>query len=482
MVHQTGKTKVLYPLAASRIASRIPAHDLKPLWISFSFHVGLFHPHLYVGLSRRFRTVPFFSLFPNIFGLNGNIYQIFPTLVKIFDLFSFFMYTLYMVISRCIKSFITSSFVFGPRGTGKTTWLKQTFPDAIYIDLLDSDTFRYYSARPERITNIAADNPGKKCIIIDEVQKIPELLQNVHRMIENDKTLQFILTGSSSRKLKRKGVDLLAGRAVEKHFHPFIAHELGSSFNLEKALVFGMVPLIVSAQDQKETQKSYINLYLNEEIKEDSLTRNIGNFNRFLEVISFSQGSVLNCSEISRDSEVKRNTVDSYMSILEDLLIGIRIPVFQKRAKRALINNRKFYFFDCGVFQSLRPRGPLDDTSSITGIALETLIMQHLRAWIDYSGANVKLYFWRSRGGIEVDFVLYGENTFHAFEVKNTMNPRGKDSSGLREFVKDYPEVKPVLLYRGNEIKHRDGIPWIPVDYFLRKLSPGIELEEVISG
>lgn len=387
-----------------------------------------------------------------------------------------------MEYSRCIEKFAENAFLFGPRGTGKSTWLRKTYPEAGYLDFLDSETYRFYSARPERISKAVADSPGTKRFIIDEIQKVPEVLSDLHRLIESERSIQFILTGSSSRKLKKRGVDLLAGRALNKRFHPLMACEMKDDFDLERALRFGMVPLISTSANPEHTRRSYIDLYLNEEVKEEGLTRNIGNFARFLETMSFSQGSVLNLSEVSRDSEVKRNTVDAYTSILEDLLIAVRLPVFAKRAKRAVINRRKFYFFDCGVFAGLRPRGPLDVDGSLEGLTLETLVMQHLRAWIDYSEKSVSLYFWRTRGGAEVDFVLYGEDTFVAVEVKNTAFPRARDTSGLRTFVKDYPEAQPVLLYRGTDRKHRDGIPWLPVDTFLKALSPEVEITHLADG
>ncbi|MBD3321258.1 MAG: AAA family ATPase [Chitinivibrionales bacterium] len=386
-----------------------------------------------------------------------------------------------MRYKRFLQTIHTTSFLFGPRGTGKSTWLKEKYPHAAYIDMLNSETFRYYSAFPERALRILDDYPQKECFIIDEVQKVPDILSNLHSFIEDHKDILFILTGSSSRKLKAKGVDLLAGRALLKTFHPFMASELGNDFDIDKALTLGMVPLVLTSSAPLETQRSYINLYLNEEVKEEGLTRNIGNFTRFLEIISFSQGSVLNLSEISRDSEVKRNTLDSYVSILEDLLIAVRIPVFSHRAKRELIRSRKFYFFDCGVFQGIRTKGPLEDAASLRGTALETLVMQHLRAWIEYSGKEIQLYFWRTRGGSEVDFIIYGENTFFAFEVKNTRNPRAKDTSGLRSFGQDYPPARLVLLYRGKEKKRRDGVDWIPVERFLRALSPDMSMQDVCS-
>ncbi|MBD3240652.1 MAG: DUF4143 domain-containing protein, partial [Chitinivibrionales bacterium] len=330
------------------------------------------------------------------------------------------------------------------------------------------------------IGDLPGEYPQARCFVVDEVQKVPEILSDLHRLIEDRKDLQWILTGSSCRKLKRTGVDLLAGRALNRCFHPLMAIEMGEYFDLKRALDIGMLPLIVSADNPAATRGSYIDLYLDQEVREEGLTRNVGAFARFLETMSFSQGAVTNLSEISRDSEVKRNTVDSFVSILEDLLIGVRIPPFERRAKRAVVKSRKFYFFDCGVYQGIRPRGPLDDSSSLQGVVLETLVMQHLRAWIDYSGAAVRLYFWRTRGGSEVDFVLYGDRTFVAIEVKNTARPRSRDTAGLRTFVRDYPESAVVLLYRGTERKRRDGVLWIPVEQFLRELTPDAALSEVL--
>ena len=314
-----------------------------------------------------------------------------------------------------------SYFLFGPRGTGKSTWLKLRYPDdALYIDLLSPDLFRLYVARPERLNELIRGNPDKKVVIIDEIQKVPALLDVVHQIIENDKNIRFILTGSSSRKLKRAGVDLLAGRAVLKTLHPFMATELGKDFQFDHALKFGLLPLICNSLDPAETLSAYVSLYLNEEVKMEGLVRNIGNFSRFLEIISFSNGSILNNTEIARESQVGRKAVESYISILEDLLIAYKIPVFTKRAKRQLISHPKFYFFDAGVFRAIRPSGPLDIPSEIEGIALETLIMQHLMAWIAYHGNGNKLYYWRTRNGIEVDFVVYGTDNLTAIEIKNT--------------------------------------------------------------
>jgi len=367
--------------------------------------------------------------------------------------------------------FSQSFFLFGPRGTGKSLWLKNRFPEALYIDLLKPDTRRQLEARPERLEELVKGSPNTHTIIIDEVQKVPDLLNLVHYLIEENKELQFILTGSSSRKLKRSGVDLLAGRAVLRKCHPFLLSELGDRFDEEKILQNGLLPLIWNSPYPKAELGAYIDLYLKEEIQQEGYVRNLGDFSRFLETISFSQGSVLNQSEISRECEVERKTVSGYIGILEDLLLSIRLPVFTKRAKRRLIRHEKFYFFDTGVYRHLRPKGPLDKPSEIEGIVLEGLVMQHLRAWIDYSQNDTSLYYWRTKSGTEVDFILYGSEIFTAIEVKNSAKVRRSDLGGLKAFREDYPESQQLLLYRGKDKLQVDGILCLPWELFLKKLT-----------
>lgn len=308
-------------------------------------------------------------------------------------------------------------------------------------------------------------------MVIDEIQRVPELLSVVHQCIE-DQRIRFILTGSSARKLKRTGVDLLAGRAGLSHVHPFMASELGNEFSLTNALKVGLVPLVVASEEPTVTLAGYISLYLREEVMAEGLVRNIGNFSRFLEVISFSHGSILNISEVSRECEVSRKTVEGYVSILEDMLLGERIPVFAKRAKRVLVKQSKFYYFDAGIFRSLRPKGPLDRPEEIDGLALEGLVGQHLRAWCDYTGGH-RLFFWRTPGGTEADFVVYGESVFCAVEVKNSRTVTRKDLRGLRAFKSDYPESDVALLYRGHERLLIDGVLCLPCTDFLTALTPG---------
>jgi predicted AAA+ superfamily ATPase len=365
-----------------------------------------------------------------------------------------------------------SFIIFGPRGTGKSTWLRNTFPDAYRVDLLDDRAYRDYIGHPERIKEVVTANPHTKHFIIDEVQKAPKLLDSIHSLIAEDKTNQFILSGSSARKLRRGGVNLLAGRAILTHFHPFMAAELGPDFSLETALRTGLIPLIVSANEPDKTLATYIALYLKEEVKEEGLVRNVGSFARFLEAISFSHGSILNLNHIARECQVSRKVVENYLSIIEDLLIGYKLPVFLKRARREMTVQPKFFLFDAGVYHHLRPKGPLDSPDEIGGIALEGLVLQHLKAWCDYSDGPVDCFFWKTRGGSEVDFILYGENYFWAIEVKNSRQIHPKSLKSLKAFLTDYPEAGGMLLYRGTEKRQIDGIACWPVEDFLLHLKP----------
>lgn len=365
-----------------------------------------------------------------------------------------------------------SFFIFGPRGTGKSTWLKKTYPDAYLVDLLDDETFRNHIAHPDRIKQIVRGNPSVKRYIIAEIQKAPAMLDSIHSLIEEYKTHQFILTGSSARKLRHGGVNLLAGRALLTHFHPFMAAELGADFSLNAALRNGLIPLVLSTKSPEKTLATYIALYLKEEVKEEGLVRDLGAFARFLEAISFSHGSILNVSNMARECQVSRKIVENHISIMEDLLLGYKLPVFTRRAKRAMTAQPKFYLFDAGVYYHLRPKGPLDSPHEIGGLALEGLVMQHLKAWCDYMDTPVGCYFWRSRGGSEVDFILYGEHHFHAVEVKNAKQIHPKSLKSLKTFLGDYPEARAILLYNGSEKLMIEGITCWPVEDFLLQLKP----------
>lgn len=366
-----------------------------------------------------------------------------------------------------------SFFLFGPRGTGKSTLVKERLPEALYIDLLDPETERKYSAYPERLREAMAVLSSETAVVVDEIQKVPQLLDLIHSIIEEKKGWRFVLTGSSSRKLKRSGVDLLAGRVLLRNLHPFMAAEVSDIFSLEDSLNIGLLPIVLDSKEPEEVLQAYISLYLQEEVRIEGLVRKLGGFSRFLEAISFSHASILNISNIARECAIGRKTVEGYINILEDLFLGFQIDVFTKRAKRSLISHPKFYLFDAGIYRALRPKGPLDRPEEILGHALEGLVAQHLRAWVEYTNRDYKLYFWRSRGGVEVDFIIYGPEGFYAVEVKNSRKLYSKDLSHLKNFKRDYPESKGYLLYRGKDKLMKEGILCLPCEDFLLQLCPG---------
>ena len=384
--------------------------------------------------------------------------------------------------NRFITQSSGSFFLFGPRGTGKSTWLEAALPEAYTVNLLLADVRRQLTGNPERLHSIVAEHPDKSVFVIDEIQRVPDLLDSVHDIMEKSPHLKFVLTGSSARKLKRAGkdTDMLGGRAVKRTCHPFMAAEMGMDFNLADALRLGMIPLVRYPRNNtsEEVLGTYLDVYLQEEIVNEGLVRKLDDFARFLEMASFSHGAILSMSDIAREAEVKRSTVDGYFSILESLMVAYRLPVFTKRARRQLVGHDKFYLFDAGVYRTLRPKGPLDRPEEIDGAALEGLVHQHLRAWLDYSLVRGGLYFWRTRAGTEVDFVVYTDNGFWAIEVKNAKKVSGGDFSGLKAFHEDYPEAKTILLYRGEESKVQDGTMVLPVEKFLQRLRPGAPLVE----
>jgi predicted AAA+ superfamily ATPase len=318
-----------------------------------------------------------------------------------------------------------------------------------------------------------AGNPGAEIIVIDEVQKVRALLDEIHGLIESAPAPRWILTGSSARKLRRSGTGLLGGRAALRSMPPFMAAELGDDFDLGRALLQGLLPLVWDSAEPGENLRGYVGVYLKEEIQMEGLVRNLDGFSRFLEAASFSQASVLNISEVARECQISRKTVEGHIEILEDLLLGWRLPVFTRRAKRKLTSHPKFYWFDAGVYRSVRPTGPLDRPEEIAGAALEGLVAQHLRAWADDAGTGCNLGFWRTSTGQEVDFVVHGEPGFWGIEVKHTGTIRGKDLRSLKAFRREYPEAAVRFLYQGKERLEIDGILCLPCAEYLREIVPG---------
>lgn len=366
-----------------------------------------------------------------------------------------------------------SFFLFGPRGTGKSSWVKQRFPEALYLDLLESELYNDLLANPQRLENLIPSR-FKEWIILDEVQKIPPLLNEVHRLIEKEKH-KFILTGSSARSLRKKGVNLLAGRALTYLMHPLTAIELADDFRLDHSLKYGQLPSVYMEVDPKRYLESYVTTYLREEIQQEGLTRNLAAFTRFLEAASFSQGSVLSISNVARECSIERKVVENYFSILEDLLLGIKLPVFTKKAKRRLVAHPKFYFFDVGVFRTLRPMGPLDSPEQVEGSSYESLVLQELRAVNDYFDLGYTLYYWRTSNAVEVDFILYGKRGIKAIEVKRVGKISSDTLKGLNAFLAEFPMADAYLFYGGKHPMKEGKITIIPMAEGLKTLRKILE-------
>ncbi len=364
----------------------------------------------------------------------------------------------------------SSFFIFGPRGTGKTTWLRRRFdsPKALYLDLLDNDIYTELLAAPHRLESLVPSSTVE-WVVLDEIQRVPALLSEVHRLIEA-RGLKFAMTGSSARSLRKRGVNLLAGRALTYHMHPLAAAEMGGDFDVQHAMQFGMLPTVSSHSAPGEYLKSYVTTYLREEIQQEGFARNLANFTRFLETASFSQASPLNIAQVARESSLNRNVVEAYFGILEDLLIALRLPVFTKRAKRRLVAHPKFYYFDAGVYRAIRPRGPLDTPEEADGACIETLCLQQLRAVNEELRLDYTLYYWRTSDGTEVDFVLYGPRGLKAFEIKRSRRYARSDLNGLKAFRKDYPIAECYLLYGGEHPREEDNIRILPLENAMKNL------------
>ncbi|NBX84465.1 MAG: ATP-binding protein [Gammaproteobacteria bacterium] len=360
-----------------------------------------------------------------------------------------------------------SIFLLGPRGTGKTAWLQQFIHDSIYIDLLNYSVFSNLCADPSRLAEkIPPHFSG--WVILDEIQRIPELLNEVHRLIET-KHIKFILTGSSARKLRRHHTNLLAGRALRYNMHPLLPQEMEKDFQINKALELGLLPAAYQYDNPHRYLETYIQTYLQEEVIQEGLTRNLNAFTKFLEVASFSQGATINATEIAREVGIDRQVIQNYFSILEELLIAHRLPAFTKRAKRRLIQKDRFYFFDAGIYRFLRPKGILDSPSEIEGAGLETLFLQIFLGLNDYLEWHKTIYYWKSSSGLEVDFVIYGDS-LHAFEIKHSKHITPKFLNSLKAFKEDYPMAKTYILYMGQETLYFDDIIAYPMEWALMNL------------
>lgn len=359
-----------------------------------------------------------------------------------------------------------SFFLFGPRATGKTTLIKHQFPEARIYDLLDSLTFSRLLKNPGLLEEENGDNAPASPVIIDEIQKLPLLLDEVHRLIEK-RGWKFLLTGSSARKLKRGAANLLAGRAWMAHLFPLTFHEL-PGFDLIGYLNSGGLPAVHFSNDPREELASYVALYLKEEIQAESLTRNLPAFSSFLDAVALSNGEEINMESFSGDCGVSPITVKNYIQILEDTLIGFSLPGFRKTKKRKAITRIKHYLFDVGVVNHLCQRGPIQEKSELFGKAMEQFIIQEIRAYLDYQRMALPMYYWRSTSQFEVD-LLVGQKM--ALEVKGASLVQEKHLKGIRA-LKEEGLIEKYMVVSMDEEERRtsDGIMIYPWRKFLEKL------------
>jgi uncharacterized protein len=365
-----------------------------------------------------------------------------------------------------------SLFLFGPRQTGKTTYLHEKYPTARFVDLLDARTFRELSARPELLR--LSLTPSDTLIVIDEIQKLPALLDEVHLLIERDKALRFILTGSSARKLHQKSTNLLAGRALTVRMHPLVSPEV-EFCDLDKRLQLGGLPSVLTSAIPHEDLAAYVGTYLKEEIQAEGVARRIESFSRFLEVAALSNGELLNFTQIASDAAVPSRTVQNYYRILEDTLLGYQLPPFRKTPTRKAVATAKFYFFDVGVAHALMGREVVRPRTNEYGRALEHLIFLELRAYLDYTRNRTALTFWRTHTQHEVDF-LVGDAI--AIEVKAKERVGEQDLRGLRALAGELALARKIVV--SNEMWRRttdDHIEIVIVDEFLRDLWAGKVIE-----
>lgn len=351
-----------------------------------------------------------------------------------------------------------SFFLFGPRATGKSTLIRQQLAEeAFVIDLLDSRNFLRLSATPGDLEAMVAAS-GKALVVIDEVQRIPELLNEVHRLIES-KRLRFLLTGSSARKLKRGQANLLAGRVWEARLFPLIYREI-PDFDLDRHLLYGGLPMVWLGEEPAEDLDAYAHTYLTEEIMAEGLIRKLPPFSRFLRVMALSNGEMLNFAKLASDCQVPPSTVAEYVALLEDTLVGYLLPAWTESKKRKAIRTAKFYFFDCGVTHLLAGTRTLDRNSDLYGKSFEQFIGGEIRAWLSYQRIKQPLCYWRSAHGDEVDYLI-GEDV--AVEVKSSTRVSWRDFKGLDRLAEE-GVFKHYLLVSQDPTEMRDGsrhaLPW----------------------
>lgn len=359
-------------------------------------------------------------------------------------------------------------FLWGSRQTGKTTLLRQRYPGAIWLDLLKTEEFRRYTAQPERLRE-EVDASGAAFVVVDEIQKVPSLLDEVHWLIENRGTT-FALCGSSARKVRQGHANLLGGRATRFELLGLTAAELGSEFDLDRLLNHGSLPRMYLSARPDRLHRAYVADYLKEEVAAEGLVRNLPAFSDFLDIAALSDGGLINYSTIGRECGVSGHTARSYFEILVDTLLGRWLPAWRRRPKRRVIQAPKFYFHDVGVVNQLARRGHLERGSELYGKAFESWVFHELTAWNTYREHHLPLSYWRLASGIEVDFVLGDMEV--AIEAKASARIGPGHLKGLREIARDHPGLRRRILVclEPRPRRTEDGIDVLPVESFIEVL------------
>lgn len=376
---------------------------------------------------------------------------------------------------RLLQAPSSSFFLFGMRGVGKTTWARDRFPDAYGIDLLREDAYQSHMVDPRLFRRKLADLPPGSWVVVDEIQRLPALLNEIHSLIE-EKGLRFVLLGSSARKLRRAGVNLLGGRALQRTLSPLLPSEVGSDFSMDDVLRFGSLPLIWNSASKRDQLEAYVQLYLKAEIQAEALVRNLPGFARFLPVASLFHGQVLNVEGLARDSGVARSTVQGYLDILEDTLLAFRVRAFEGRLRVKERRHPKLYWLDSGVARAARKQYHAPSPEE-RGSLFEGLIAQLLRAHQELdSSLYDELYYWAvGKTALEVDFLLQRGDHFTAIEVKARERLDSAAFAGLKA-LDELPNVsRRILVYLGeHRLRHETGVEVLPFASFLEELGKGL--------
>lgn len=369
-----------------------------------------------------------------------------------------------------------STFLFGPRGTGKSTYAQQCFPDALLLDLRSGPVARMLAAEPERLHETLDAASVDRWVVIDEVQRVPAILDAVHQRMDREPARRFLLTGSSARSLHRAGVNLLGGRAGRRIMSPFLAAELGDAFSLSVAQRIGLLPVIWTAESAEEALADYATVAVFDEVRAEARVRQLDGFARALEQLALSHGSVISPTAIAQLAAVKKSTVVDWIDVLESMFLIARVPVFSARpSRRALAAQPKLYFADTGIAAAFRPSDSARVAPDAIGAAREGLVYQHLAAWCA-GQRDARLSTWRTTGGLEVDFVVETDTGLVAVEVKSGQTLRPADRRGLLAFHDEFPEARLIVLTDSPLRQQQGPLSIFPLADFLLGIVPGAPL------